>query len=92
MKRPPDRLVTSGPYALSRNPMYLGHMLFTVGLALVFRSPLGAVLVIERARRFQRRVRVDERRLEQVFGDEYRNYCRRVKRWIPGLSLRRQAK
>lgn len=86
MERPPDRLVTSGPYALSRNPMYLGHMLFTLGLALVFRSPVGAALVMERARRFQRRVRVDERRLEQIFGDEYRNYSRRVKRWIPGVA------
>ncbi len=78
----PKRLVTSGPYALSRNPMYLGHILFTLGLALVFRSPLAAALVVERARRFSHRVRVDEERLERIFGDEYRAYCRRVKRWI----------
>jgi protein-S-isoprenylcysteine O-methyltransferase Ste14 len=85
MERPPDRLVTSGPYALTRNPMYLGHLIFTLGLALTFRSPLGVVLMVERARRFSRRVRIDEERLERIFADEYRAYRHRVKRWVPGL-------
>jgi protein-S-isoprenylcysteine O-methyltransferase Ste14 len=34
---------------------------------------------------FDRRVREDERRLEGRFGEPYREYCRRVKRWIPGV-------
>ncbi len=85
MEQLPDRLVTSGPYALSRNPMYLGHMIFTLGLAMVFRSPLAAGLVIERARRFRERVRFDEERLERIFGEEYREYRSRVNRWVPGL-------
>ncbi len=90
MGLPPERLVTSGPYTLSRNPMYLGHMIFTLGLALMFRSPLGAVLVFYRARRFSRRVRADEERLEQIFGDEYRAYRSRVSRWLPGLRFLRR--
>jgi protein-S-isoprenylcysteine O-methyltransferase Ste14 len=34
---------------------------------------------------FDRRVREDEERLAGLFGDDYRDYCRRVKRWIPGI-------
>jgi len=34
---------------------------------------------------FDRRVREDEQRLVDLFGEPYRDYCRRVKRWIPGL-------
>lgn len=85
MERAPDLLVTSGPYALCRNPMYLGHLIFTVGLALTLHSPMAAALTVERARRFWRRVRIDEERLEHIFGDQYRAYRHRVKRWIPGL-------
>jgi protein-S-isoprenylcysteine O-methyltransferase Ste14 len=33
METPPDRLVTSGPFAFCRNPMYLGHIIFLAGLA-----------------------------------------------------------
>ena len=38
--RPPARLLTTGPYALSRNPMYLGHIIFMIGLALSTGSRL----------------------------------------------------
>src|SRR4051812_43247184 len=41
---PPDRLLDSGPYAYTRNPMYLGHLIFLLGLALSFRSPVGWLL------------------------------------------------
>jgi protein-S-isoprenylcysteine O-methyltransferase Ste14 len=85
MTQPPSRLVTSGPYALMRNPMYLGHLIFVLGLALAFRSTVAAALGIGRALRFRRRVQADEERLEILFGDQYRAYQMRVKRWIPGL-------
>src|SRR5579859_2858397 len=38
--RPPNRLLTKGPYAVSRNPMYLGHLIFLLGLALTTGSKL----------------------------------------------------
>lgn len=85
MAQPPSRLVTSGPYALTRNPMYLGHLIFVLGLALVFRSKLAAALGIWHAFRFGRRVHSDEARLRSLFGDQYRAYQMRVKRWIPGI-------
>src|SRR5439155_3286736 len=83
MDTPPERLVTSGPFALCRNPMYLGHIIFLAGLALSLQSWLAAVLAAATAVWFQFRVRRDERRLVERFGEPYRAYCARVRRWIP---------
>ncbi|HXJ53826.1 MAG TPA: isoprenylcysteine carboxylmethyltransferase family protein [Burkholderiales bacterium] len=85
METPPVRLVTSGPFALCRNPMYLGHLIFLAGLALVLRSWLGAAVAVGTAVWLQFRVRRDERRLGERFGEPYLQYCSRVKRWIPAL-------
>jgi len=83
---PPDRIVESGPYRYIRNPMYLGHLIFLVGLAVVLRSWIALAVFVLHAAWFDRRVREDEARLTQLFGDAYRDYCRRVKRWIPGVN------
>ncbi len=85
LKSPPERLITSGPYAYTRNPMYLGHIIFLIGLTLSLQSVLGTLLTVGVAVWFHMRVRRDERRLVEMFGEPYRAYCRRVKRWIPGL-------
>lgn len=82
---PPDRIVERGPYRWVRNPMYLGHLIFFAGLALVLRSWIGAAVLAFHVFWFDRRVREDERHLAERFGDGYRDYCRRVKRWIPGV-------
>jgi len=85
METPPERLVTSGPFALCRNPMYLGHLIFLAGLAFSLRSWLGAALALAAAVSLQLRVRRDERRLGERFGEPYLQYCSRVKRWIPAV-------
>lgn len=85
--RPPDKLVTSGPYAVTRNPMYLGHLLFLAGIALATGSPVAVAGFLYQWRRLGRRVRIDEERMEQIFGDEYRAYVARVPRWVPLFDL-----
>ena len=85
MDTPPERLVTDGPFARCRNPMYLGHIIFLAGLALTLQSWPAAALAAGTAVWFQFRVRRDERRLEERFGEPYREYAARVKRWVPGL-------
>lgn len=85
MKTMPERLVTGGPYAYTRNPMYLGHLIFLAGLALTLRSELGALIFVVNVVFFQLRVTRDEKRLREFFGEAYAEYCGRVKRWIPGL-------
>ena len=81
--KPPDRLLQTGPYAYTRNPMYLGHLIFLLGLALSFRSPLGWLLWLAHVPWFHRRVLHDEARLQEKFGAEFTAYRTRVRRWIP---------
>lgn len=85
LERPPERLVTTGPYALTRNPMYLGHIIFMLGTVLTLGSWAGALALLLRALWFHRRVRGDEERLARLFGEEYERYRARVNRWLPGL-------
>jgi protein-S-isoprenylcysteine O-methyltransferase Ste14 len=82
---PPGRLVTGGPYRFCRNPMYLGHLVFLAGVALALESWLAAAVLAAHLVWFDRRVRGDETRLAALFGDAYRDYAARVKRWIPGI-------
>ena len=83
MSRPPERLVTRGPYAWCRNPMYAGHIVFLVGLALTFRSLFACAIAVASAVWFHSRVRRDEARLRERFGSVYEAYSSRVTRWIP---------
>ena len=85
MDVPPERILAVGPYRYTRNPMYLGHLIFLTGLALTFWSWFALVLLVARAIWFHRRVLHDEERLEKLFGAEYTDYRGRVKRWIPGI-------
>ena len=85
MSVPPERIVAEGPYRVARNPMYLGHLIFMLGLALTFKSWLGLGLFAFHVVWFQRRVLEDEAQLLRLFGDPYRAYMNQVKRWIPGI-------
>jgi protein-S-isoprenylcysteine O-methyltransferase Ste14 len=82
---PPDHIVATGPYRYTRNPMYLGHLIFLLGLSITFWSSLALILFIARAVWFHCRVLRDEQRLEGRFGDGYAAYRQHVKRWIPGI-------
>lgn len=85
LSNPPDRIVDRGIYHWVRNPMYLGHMIFLLGVALALGSWIAAVVFALHVVWFDRRAREDERHLSERFGEPYRDYCRRVKRWIPGV-------
>lgn len=81
--KPSTALVTDGPYRLTRNPMYLGFTLVYLGLTAWANSVwplvlLPAVLPVMH----HGVVRREERYLERRFGEEYRAYCRRVRRWL----------
>jgi protein-S-isoprenylcysteine O-methyltransferase Ste14 len=82
---PPTSLVTDGPYRLTRNPMYLAHIIFMLGLVLTLRSFVALAILVLRAIWFHRRVVADEARLTARFGPRYVDYTRRVKRWVPGV-------
>jgi len=70
-------LVTYGPYALTRNPMYVGMVTITLGVALLVGAPallflLDNFIIIP----------FEEAKMERQFGDAYRAYKARVRRWI----------
>ncbi len=76
-------LVTSGVFAFSRNPMYLGLLLFLFGFALQVNVIGGVpllVLFVLYLNAFQ--ILPEERAMLEVFGDEYREYMEKVRRWI----------
>lgn len=85
MDVPPERIIDTGIYRYTRNPMYLGHLIFLLGLAILFWSWFGLIVLAARAVWFHSRVLYDEARLEKIFGADYTAYRARVKRWIPGV-------
>ena len=78
-----QRLVTSGVYRLSRNPMYLALVLLHAALACVL-GITWAVLLLPLPILYTRYLAVarEERFLEAAFGDDYRRYKARVHRWL----------
>jgi protein-S-isoprenylcysteine O-methyltransferase Ste14 len=81
--RPARTLVVSGPYRLSRNPMYLGLTSLYIGLALAINAAWPLVLLPVVLILLTTMVIVhEERHLREVFGSSYEDYCRRVRRWI----------
>jgi len=87
---PPRRLVARGPYAIIRNPMYVGAVFALGGAALFYWSPAlagyaGAFLMAVHV--FV--VLYEEPTLRRTFGREYDAYCARVSRWWPArLSMK----
>jgi protein-S-isoprenylcysteine O-methyltransferase Ste14 len=81
--RPASRLITTGPYRISRNPMYLSLILLYAGVA-IWRQSLWAwlLLVIPFIYTDRWAIGPEERSLEQLFGAEYERYRARVRRWI----------
>jgi protein-S-isoprenylcysteine O-methyltransferase Ste14 len=81
--RPATTLVIAGPYRVTRNPMYLALACLYVGLALWFDVFWALVLLPWVVVAIQHYVIVrEEEYLESKFGDEYRQYKARVRRWL----------
>lgn len=80
---PQGKLITSGPYRFSRNPLYLGGNVFIfLGAVLVFGSPSGLVLTVINILVVDFMIRREEIQLERIFGEEWVSYRNRVRRWI----------
>jgi protein-S-isoprenylcysteine O-methyltransferase Ste14 len=76
-------LVTAGVYRRTRNPMYLGLVLISAGVA-IFQGSLGAFLPLPALLWILQGgyIRAEERFLEEIFGGDYRRYKHDVRRWI----------
>jgi protein-S-isoprenylcysteine O-methyltransferase Ste14 len=81
--RPASALVTTGPYALTRNPMYVSLALLTIACALFLKTWWIVLLLVPALLIVQQYVIVpEERYLQRRFGPEYDAYARRVRRWL----------
>ncbi|WP_299113524.1 isoprenylcysteine carboxylmethyltransferase family protein [uncultured Winogradskyella sp.] len=80
---PTKKLVTSGLYCFSRNPMYVGVILILIGEAVFFKSIelwIYSLLVFIAFYIFI--LLIEEPRLRKDFGEEYKTYCKKVRRWV----------
>ena len=81
--RPTRALVTTGIHGWSRNPIYLGMFLIYGGIGIVVRSPWILILLLLLAITMRYGVVArEEAYLERRFGDAYRDYKARVRRWL----------
>ena len=82
-------LVATGPFALIRNPLYVGNILIWVGFALSGRLVwLAPLIVLLLGAEYHAIVRWEESLLMSRLGDAYRDYAARVPRWLPALNRR----
>jgi protein-S-isoprenylcysteine O-methyltransferase Ste14 len=81
--RPVRALVTSGIHGLSRNPIYVGMFLTYAGIGVAAPSPWSLVIVLPMAIIMRYGVVArEEAYLERRFGEAYRDYKARVRRWL----------
>lgn len=79
------RLATGGPFRVLRHPIYMGLNLLALGSALWVPTSIMWVACLLMAIGSDLRARAEETLLDQAFGLEYREYCARTRRFIPGI-------
>lgn len=78
----PGRLVTTGMFALSRNPIYVGFFLFLIGQLLVFPNWVPLFYLAAGTWLFHRQVLREEKFLREHYGREFDEYRSRVRRYV----------
>lgn len=79
----PQRLVTGGIFAYTRNPIYLGDAVVLAGACLWWQVPWLLPMVWVFMRVIETRfIRDEEARLDAGFGDEFRRWAKRTRRWF----------
>jgi protein-S-isoprenylcysteine O-methyltransferase Ste14 len=82
------KLITDGPYSISRNPLYFFSFLGTIGLGLTtetlsFPFLFGSLFLLY----YPGVIKSEERRLEKLFGNDFLEYKQTIPRIIPNFSL-----
>ena len=85
-----SKLVTTGPYAYVRNPLYVGNYLIYIGMIFIAGGPwMWGLLVVALgffAWQYSNIITLEEETLQNLFGDEYSEYKANVPRIIPRLT------
>jgi protein-S-isoprenylcysteine O-methyltransferase Ste14 len=82
-RKPTKSITAKGPFRFSRNPVYLGFSVAMIGVVFVWNTAWGVLTLVPLllAMHFGVVLR-EERYLERKFGDEYREYCTKVRRYL----------
>jgi protein-S-isoprenylcysteine O-methyltransferase Ste14 len=82
ISEPTTRIVTHGPFRVSRNPLYLASTLGIMGVATVVNTIWIVLLVPIQIAIISLQIKREERYLERKFPEEYPRYKARVRRWL----------
>jgi protein-S-isoprenylcysteine O-methyltransferase Ste14 len=78
----PDNLVTTGVFAVTRNPIYVAFWFVLLGQFLLFSNLIPLVYLAAATWLFHRQVLREEDFMRRHYGQEYSDYCRRVRRYL----------
>ena len=80
----PSKLLTNGLFKYSRNPIYLGLLLAILGVALLTKGSILSLSIVLIFFVITDRwyIAFEEKMMLEKFGDEYTDYCKKVRRWI----------
>lgn len=78
----PDRLITGGIFAFSRNPIYVAFAIILIGEFLILPTWIMLLYIIAATWLFHRQVLREEDYLRQHCGHAYLDYCNRVRRYV----------
>ncbi len=81
-----QQIISQGIYKIIRHPAYAGSLLSFLGLGVSYSNWLSMLVIfIPVLAAFLNRIRVEEKALTEVFGNEYTEYCKKTKRLVPGI-------
>tara|TARA_B100001996_G_C18659181_1_gene592401 strand:+ start:875 stop:1459 length:585 start_codon:yes stop_codon:yes gene_type:complete len=84
------KLCTSGPYSKTRNPLYLGNIIIYLGVVLLaggkYFVPLFFITLIFFTLQYAMIISLEEKKLMELFGNEYQEYINNVPRLFPRIS------
>ena len=78
----PDALITSGIFAMSRNPIYVGFVSILIGQFLIFSNEILLIYVVAGAWLIHRQVLREEEFMRSHYGQDYLAYCDKVRRYL----------
>jgi len=78
----PGTLVTTGAFAISRNPLYTSFAVILLGIFLIFPNWIFLLYLFAGMWAFHRQILREEASLREIYGEEYIEYCKKVRRYL----------
>jgi protein-S-isoprenylcysteine O-methyltransferase Ste14 len=77
-----DKLVTNGTFSISRNPIYMAFIAFFIGIFTAYPNIITSIFLVLLVMAVHRQILREEKFLKSHYGEEYDEYCRKVRRYI----------